>query len=92
MSDYAPNFVTYFDFRDALPHPIPRQALLRLSKCGRFPAYVRPGGLQSEPLFLEHEVKAWVTDRYGKLLPRFCRALNEREGFDVKPPHHAEPL
>lgn len=90
MSKTVPKFVTYSDFRDALPHPIARQALLRLSKCGRFPEHVRPGGLQSEPLFLEHEVKGWIADRYGKLLPAYVARLNDREGFNVKPPYHAE--
>ena len=92
MSKCAPKFVTYAEFRDALPHPVARQALLRLSKCGRFPEHVRPGGLQSEPVVLEHEVKGWIADRYGKLLPGFVKALLEREGFNVKPPIHGKPF
>jgi hypothetical protein len=92
MNNAAPKFVTYFDFSTALPHSISRSQLLRLSKAKRFPEFVRPAGLQSEPLFLESEVKQWVADRYGKLLPTYVAQLLEREGFDVKPPLHGESV
>jgi hypothetical protein len=91
-NDIPQRFVTYYDFSPAFPHPVPRSQVLRLAKCGRFPEFVRPAGVQSEPLFLESEVKRWLADRYGKLLPSYIEQLQEREGFNVKPPLHAESL
>lgn len=91
MNNGAPTFITYFDFREALPHPIPRRQLLRLSSVGRFPEFVRPGGLQSEPLFLEDDVKQWFRDKYGKLLPDYVAKI-EHEGFSVKHSFHGKPV
>jgi hypothetical protein len=56
------SWCAYSDFCDALPHRIPRRQLLRLSDVGRFPAYVKPAGLKSEPL---------LKRTYGHLLPEY---------------------
>jgi hypothetical protein len=92
MSSADPKFVTYNDFCEALPHPIPRSHVLRLSKVGRFPEFVRPAGLQSEPLFLEADIIGWLREKYGKLLPCYCERI-EHEGLaGARRPLHAESL
>ena len=73
------SWCAYSEFCDALPHRIPRRQLLRLSDVGRFPAYVKPAGLKSEPLFLQSDVVLWLKRTYGHLLPEYISHV-ERSG------------
>jgi len=90
MTNHAPKFITYSAFRDALPHPIPRQQLLRLSRIGRFPEFVRARWPAIGTPFFGKRHQKWFRDKYGTLLPAYVDMI-EREGFDAKPSFHGEP-
>lgn len=75
---------TYFDLAPFLPSPIPRRQWLRLSELGKAPAYTRPAGFKSEPVFLEQDFIIWVKQTYGKLLPEYVASL-ENDGLSAKP-------
>ena len=86
LSSKAPQLVSYDQIAPRLPHLISRRQMVRMSG-HRFPAFVRPAGFKSEPLWLEQSVVAWITDTYSALLPRYCASL-ELAGMSAPPFSH----
>jgi hypothetical protein len=92
MSESHNALISFEAFADRLPHRFSQQQCVRLADNGAFPAYTRPAGPKSPPLFLEQSVIAWARDKYFHLIPDYVRAL-ETGGFaSVKPFRYDEPV
>ena len=83
-----PRLVSYDQIFPRLPHPIPRRQLIRMSGV-RFPAYVRPAGFKSEPLWLEQSVVSWIKGTYAGVLPMYCSSL-DLNGLSGPPFSHVD--
>jgi len=76
MTKKTPKLLSYEQIIPALPHPISRRQMIRMSG-KRFPPFVRPAGFKSPPLWLESAVLAWIKERYSAVWPDY----SELEGL-----------
>ena len=86
----APRLVSYDQIAPHLPHLISRRQMVRMSG-HRFPAFVRPAGFKSEPLWLEQSIVTWIIDTYSALLPKYCASLAQA-GMSAPPFSHIDTL